>query len=67
MDSRTFQVPYDGPHGKTLEYDEPKREALKYQWYVSLVLGRCYTATYHADGHITVAGDGLEPMTFASA
>ena len=62
-----FQVPYDGPHGPTVESDNPKIDAYKQAAHIQNVLGRRYSLTSHEDGHYTVAGDGLEPITFAPA
>lgn len=59
-----FQVPYDGPHGPTVEYDDPKLEAYK-QAAIIVRSGRRYTLTCHEDGQYTVAGDGMMPITFA--
>jgi len=59
-----FAIIYQGPHGDTVTADDPRLAAYKQAAYI-LRQGRRYSLTAHADGSYTVAGDGLEPITFA--
>lgn len=59
-----FRAIFQGAHGPTVAAANPKLDAYKQAAYVQNVLGRRYSLTCHADGAYTVAGDGLEPLTF---
>jgi hypothetical protein len=59
-----FQIIYQGPHGDTVDSDNPRLSAYKQMAYL-LRIGRRYSLTCHEDGAYTVAGDGCEPITFA--
>jgi hypothetical protein len=59
-----FQVIFTGPHGPTVNSDNPKIDAYKQAAMIQNTLGRRYSLTAHEDGAYTVAGDGLEPITF---
>lgn len=56
-----FSVIYQGPHGRTVE--GTKIDAYEQMAYLQK-LGIYCQLTCHADGAYTVAGDGLEPITF---
>lgn len=58
-----FNVIYQGPHGQTVASDDPKLDAYKQMAYLQKC-GTGYRLTAQADGSYTVAGDGLEPITF---
>jgi len=58
-----FAIIYQGPHGDTVESNHPKLDAYK-QAAVIVRMGRQYVLTCHDDGSYTVAGDGLENITF---
>ncbi len=60
-----FRAIFQGEHGPTVAAANPKLDAYKQAAYVQNVLGRRYRLTCHADGAYTVAGDGLNPLTFA--
>lgn len=64
MSDSPFKVMYAGKHGQTVSASNPKLEAYKQMAYIQNVLRRTYSTTYHEDGAVTVAGDGLEPITF---
>jgi hypothetical protein len=59
-----FAIIYQGPHGDTVESDDPRLAAYKQAAYIRLRLGRNYQLTAHDDGSYTVSGDGLQPITF---
>ena len=59
-----FSVIYQGPHGDTVDADDPRLAAYKQAAYVRNVLDRNYSLTVHVDGSYTVSGDGLQPITF---
>jgi hypothetical protein len=59
-----FAIIHQGPHGDTVDSDHPKLDAYKQAAYIRR-MGRNYQLTAHDDGSYTVAGDGLEPITFA--
>lgn len=61
-----FQVIYAGKHGPSVQSDNPKLDAYKQAAQIQNVLRRNYSLTCHEDGAYTVAGDGLEPITFES-
>jgi hypothetical protein len=58
-----FRVVYQGKHGPSVVSDNPKLDAYKEMAFHKLQ-GRTYSTTFHADGAVTVAVDGLEPLTF---
>lgn len=59
-----FREQYAGKHGPTVESDNPKLDAYKQAAYIQNSLGRRYSLTSHADGSYTVAGDGIDSITF---
>jgi hypothetical protein len=59
-----FAVIYKGPHGPTVDSDYPKLDAYR-QAAMIVRMGHGYSMTCHADGSYTVAGDGLESITFS--
>lgn len=62
-----FRAIEKGKWGSTIYYDTPeaaKLAAYKSCAYIANVLGRHYSMTSQADGAITVAGDGLETITY---
>jgi hypothetical protein len=62
-----FRIIYAGKHGPSVTSDRPKIDAYKQLHYIQNILRLRYTLTCHEDGAYTVAGDGLEPLTFEPA
>lgn len=59
-----FQVPHNGPHGKTLYAQSPKLCAYNFLVWLE-ASGYCgYTTVYHDDGAITVKCPGMEDTTY---
>jgi len=61
----TFSAMQPGTHGDTMHSHTPRLDALKQAAYIQNRLGLRYTMTEHADGAVTVQGDGLAPLTFS--
>ena len=58
-----FSIVYQTKYGSTVYSDDPRTDAMKYQGLL-LLQGRKYSTVEHADGTVTVLGDGLMSLTF---
>ena len=58
-----FNAIYQSQHGPTVSVTDPKRYIYSQAAYAINILRRHYTMTSHADGAITLAVDGCEPIT----
>jgi hypothetical protein len=67
VDTSNCQIIYQGKYGSTIRVSDPRLSAYKQAAYIRLKLGRKYLLSVQADGCYTVAGDRLEPITFAPA
>lgn len=61
----TFSAIYKGPHGETADVPDPWLAALQYASHITSI-GLGYAIVDHGDGHVTVNGDGVAPITFTN-